>query len=318
VALLHPLNLAALGLVRERWLPTPTGQVLLAALAGQVVAVALLVQYAAAWTAAAVRWSPLPASATAWTPLPMLGLVAALASLVVLGTRVLREPDPAGRGLFWAAVVTPVALDAGHLGQLASEGTLYLATAGLALVVAMLEASHSLAYRDELTGLLGRRAFNEALEQVGDRFTVAMVDVDHFKAFNDKHGHAVGDQILKLVGTRLAEIEGGGTPYRYGGEEFAVLFPDTPIEQALPHLERLRTAVEATTFTLRAPERPKNGEAHRRQSGSRRRQDLSVTVSIGAAASGDAGAKPQAVVQAADQALYRAKKDGRNRLIPPP
>ena len=58
---------------------------------------------------------------------------------------------------------------------------------------------------------------------------MAMIDVDHFKKFNDTHGHDIGDQVLKLVAARLAQVEGGGIAYRYGGEEFAVLFPDRPI-----------------------------------------------------------------------------------------
>ena len=71
-----------------------------------------------------------------------------------------------------------------------------------------------------------------------------MIDIDHFKQFNDAHGHHIGDQVLKLVAGRLAKVAGGGIAYRYGGEEFSVLFPDRNAAQARPHLEAVRGAIE--------------------------------------------------------------------------
>src|SRR5207248_1801696 len=85
-----------------------------------------------------------------------------------------------------------------------------------------------------------RRALEGRLTGLGPTYAIGMIDVDNFKQFNDAHGHHIGDQVLKLVAARLATIEGGGTSYRYGGEEFCVLFSDRTLEQALPHLERLR------------------------------------------------------------------------------
>src|SRR4029077_7164107 len=121
----------------------------------------------------------------------------------------------------------------------------FMAASGAILIAALLQESHRLAFRDELTGLPGRRALDERLRSLqGRRYTVAMVDVDHFKKFNDTHGHDTGDQVLKLVGARLGAIDGGGKAFRYGGEEFAVLFPDRKIEEALPHLETLRKSIE--------------------------------------------------------------------------
>src|SRR5437868_12582514 len=80
-----------------------------------------------------------------------------------------------------------------------------------------------------------------------------MVDIDHFKVFNDTYGHDAGDQLLRMLGARLAEVGGGGRPFRYGGEEFAVIFSDTPLDDALPHLETLRQSIESTGFGLRGP-----------------------------------------------------------------
>jgi len=169
-----------------------------------------------------------------------------------------------------------------------------------------------MAYDDELTGLPARRALTEALARLGGTYAVAMVDVDHFKRFNDEHGHDVGDQILRMVGVRLADIGGGGRAFRYGGEEFAVLFPGKDVDQTLERLEALRRTIETTSFTLRAAGRPRKRPDSPQAGGQRKR--LAVTVSIGVAGSGAVAGKPEAVVQAADEALYRAKQAGRNQV----
>jgi len=147
-----------------------------------------------------------------------------------------------------------------------------------------------------------------------------MADVDHFKQFNDTHGHAVGDQVLKLVGARLAEIGGGGTAYRYGGEEFCVLFADRTLDEALPHLEHLRRDIEHYRMAVRGSNRPKEKKAGTRlrsvnARGAQPEGTLSVTISIGAAERDDMLIRPSLVIRAADEALYRAKRAGRNRLM---
>jgi GGDEF domain-containing protein len=194
---------------------------------------------------------------------------------------------------------------------------IFMSAAGIVLLVSILQESHRLAFVDELTGLPGRRALDERLSGLGPVYTVAMVDVDHFKKFNDTHGHDVGDQVLKLVATRLGEIDGGGKAFRYGGEEFAVLFPERRLEEALPHLESMRESIERYRMAVRGLDRPKDPEA-----GSRMRaaaagspdRSLSVTISIGAAERDGMLTAPGQVVRAADAALYRAKRGGRNRL----
>src|SRR3989441_12352087 len=79
-----------------------------------------------------------------------------------------------------------------------------------------------------------------------------MVDVDHFKQLNDRHGHDVGDQVLKMIASRLAGVSGGGQAFRYGGEEFAVLFPGKTAEECVSDLEALRQTVEEAHFILRS------------------------------------------------------------------
>ncbi|MDH4093503.1 MAG: GGDEF domain-containing protein [Betaproteobacteria bacterium] len=191
----------------------------------------------------------------------------------------------------------------------------FLCAAGAVVLVAFVQESHRLAFRDELTGLPGRRALDEQLRALGPRYTIAMIDVDHFKKFNDTHGHDIGDQVLKLVAARLAEVGGGGVAFRYGGEEFSVLFAGKSLKEALPYLENTREAVERYKMAVRSDERPRQQEA-----GIRRRGDsvptklLSVTVSMGAAEPEFERQPPSQVLKAADEALYRAKKGGRNRV----
>jgi len=151
-----------------------------------------------------------------------------------------------------------------------------------------------------------------------DSYTIAMLDVDHFKRFNDRHGHDVGDQVLKLVAARMDQVRGGGKAFRYGGEEFTVLFAGKRAEQTLPHLENLRQAIADSAFQLRGKDRPK--EKARKKSAaaagkrSTKRNTVSVTVSIGVAEREDRHPTPQQVMKRADQALYKAKEAGRNRV----
>ncbi len=192
--------------------------------------------------------------------------------------------------------------------------------AGLNLGISLLRSSHEMAFRDELTGLLGRRALNDRLKGLGRRYVIAMADVDHFKQFNDTWGHDTGDDILKMVANCIDEVRGGGTAYRYGGEEFSIVFPGRTLEQCAPHLETMRRAVARYQLVLRdskqreVPERIAKARRGRRRQG-RNAETVSVTISIGMAERNDRNLAPEAVIAAADAALYRAKEKGRNCLV---
>jgi len=220
------------------------------------------------------------------------------------------KPIPVGN----AAAVAAFFL-AAEWAQSAHAYAIFMCATGVLLIAALLQESHQLAFRDQLTGLPARRALEERMRSLGERYAIGMVDVDHFKKFNDAHGHDVGDQVLKLVGGRLAQVDGGGIAYRYGGEEFSVLFPAASIAQAERALEAIRASIESYRMAVRAADRPKQTleGAKRRGEGSVEKV-LSVTVSIGVAAPSDVRATPRAVLKAADEALYRAKQSGRNRV----
>ncbi len=140
-----------------------------------------------------------------------------------------------------------------------------------------------------------------------------MIDIDHFKRFNDRYGHAVGDQVLRMVASTMERVPGGGTAYRYGGEEFALVFPGQTAADVMPALDALRKAVEATCFVLRGPDRPRE-KPEKPKSKSGPQNAVLVTVSIGAADRNERRRRPEQVIHAADMALYRAKNAGRNRV----
>ncbi|MBN1379842.1 MAG: GGDEF domain-containing protein [Gammaproteobacteria bacterium] len=188
--------------------------------------------------------------------------------------------------------------------------------AGLALISSLIRSSHEMAYRDELTGLRSRRALNERMKSLSRQFVIAMIDVDHFKKFNDSYGHAVGDDVLKMVAKKLASVK-SGVAYRYGGEEFCFVFSGKALEQCKPNLETTRLAIANYRLYVRdIQDRPSSRKAGKLLRGSGGKgQITSVTVSIGAAESNKRRKQPQNVLKLADEALYRAKKNGRNRLV---
>ncbi|MGH7278346.1 MAG: diguanylate cyclase, partial [Candidatus Rokuibacteriota bacterium] len=307
IALLLPLDLAALAWTAERGVLSRRARWLVVALVAQPLALALLVQPEASPLAALVTAAP--AALRGVTPLTVPALAAFGLAFVLVVVRVALHRTALHAGAAWAVLAAFCALAGGGETLGAS---LYFATGGLVLVIALIEASHGMAYGDELTGLPARRALNEALVSLGDQYAVAMVDIDHFKKFNDTHGHAVGDQLLRMVGATLERVAGGGRAFRYGGEEFAVIFPGKSMEDALPHLEELRHAIATAPFAVRGHGRPRRRpETPRASNGAR---NVNVTVSIGVAGPGRRLATPDQVIKAADKALYRAKKAGRNRV----
>lgn len=125
----------------------------------------------------------------------------------------------------------------------------------LCLLLSLIEAGLFFAFRDELTVLPARRALNARLQKAGGNYTLAMVDVDHFKRFNDRYGHDVGDEVLRMMATCLKKSS--GRAFRYGGEEFTILYPGRRIDRAMADADAVRKRIAETEFTLRSPHRKK-------------------------------------------------------------
>jgi diguanylate cyclase len=159
---------------------------------------------------------------------------------------------------------------------------------------------------DPLTSLSNRKYFDQALSKAlaeaaagGRPFALAMVDIDHFKAFNDTFGHLTGDQVLRLVAQCIKQnVKGQDTPARYGGEEFGVIFPNTAVPHAMTVADQVRRAVMNKELMKRS-----TSESLGR-----------VTISIGVAGS-QPGDTMQTIIERADACLYAAKRGGRNRVV---
>ena len=310
IALLLPLNLAAYAMLTERGLVTARGLVRFLPILGQLLLVVLISRMGQRGGAGLLDVRLAGVDSRAWTPIPQLALLAFGAAVILQAVRFSWHRHAIESGFFWALIAAFIAL---HVTGTGWNPTHYLASAGLILVVSLLETSYRMAYHDELTRLPSRRALNEALLKLNNHYTVAMVDIDYFKDVNDQYGHDVGDQVLCKVASKLNGVSGGGRAYRYGGEEFSVLFPGKSVDEALPHLETLRENVEASGFGLRGRDRPRRVPKNPRRN-NRVRKEVSVTISIGVAERNRRNEDPGQVVKAADQALYRAKKAGRNQV----
>jgi len=253
----------------------------------------------------------MPVRAAAWPlfgldPGNGAGLLLALAALAC-GVRFLRQTTPVEAGLAFNLLLA--AAGCWHPAALPH----WLLASAFGMIGSVLYASYRMAFVDTLSGLPNRRALDEALGRLSGHFNIAMVDIDHFKAFNDTHGHDAGDMVLQRVATALRHAARGSV-YRYGGEEFCVLYHALPIETCIDHLERARATVSALAIVL--PTKP-GKRARASAPGKMRRakqKPVAVTVSMGIAERSAQRSEPKAVLKAADQALYQAKAKGRNRV----
>jgi diguanylate cyclase (GGDEF)-like protein len=169
-------------------------------------------------------------------------------------------------------------------------------------------------YLDLLTGVPNRQALDERLHTLSGNFALAMVDIDHFKKFNDTYGHAEGDNVLRMVAQHLEEHLGDRV-YRYGGEEFCVVFDDKHYEKAEEMMDQTRASMAKRKFALRGHRRQRvNGLMLPFQKNENRGKKVNITISVGVAAAGKTYKIPEEVIKRADHWLYEAKSNGRNRV----
>ncbi|MBL8297144.1 MAG: GGDEF domain-containing protein [Rhodanobacteraceae bacterium] len=250
----------------------------------------------------------LPFGAMSWRPwrvaLALNSVAVAVAALQWLSAR--RPLD--------AASAFALLLGAGGWLQLAGLDLRTWLLAGAAVqAVGVVYSSWRLAFLDALTGLPNRRALDETLARLSGDYALAMVDVDHFKQFNDKHGHDAGDRVLAAVARSLAQTR-AAQAFRFGGEEFCLLFRRP--ELARSACEEARVAIEALRVVL--PPKPVAGKSVRSAKSTAkpaRRTAVQVTASIGVAQRGTARRAVEEVLKAADQCLYKAKDKGRNQVV---
>ena len=239
-----------------------------------------------------------------WTPLTQTALLVSILTLFHLMVLCFLRPSPHMAAGFGVLIMLILQI---HFGDHIPALNVFSGMALLMCLYAVMQESWRMAYLDELTGLPARRALKEKLDKIGGLYTIAMLDVDHFKKFNDTYGHDTGDAVLRMIAAKMTQVSGGGSSYRYGGEEFSIIFSGQNTDGAWHHLEELRLAIANSKFVINRADRRNKAAAK-----SQKAETVKVTVSIGIADSKAKPASAWAVLKHADQALYRAKGKGRN------
>lgn len=197
--------------------------------------------------------------------------------------------------------------------------TVMILAAGLALFVGVISSLLRMLYHDELTGLADRKALNKDMLRLNEGDILVMVDIDKFKNLNDSYGHDTGDEVLKLVSALIDETGERSHAYRYGGEEFTLLFRHRDPDKALAAMQSVREKIAAYPIVIRVraqrPKKQKHGAAYRNntEAALRNKKAIRTSVSMGAVIL-RAEEHPMEALKRADEQLYKAKKTGRNRV----
>lgn len=259
-----------------------------------------------------------PAATTGWWRIPLAGLLFAIGSGVVLWLYADKAIHYFAATTACAYLPLTLALNAGMLATANGTGTdapaLGMTAVSLLFGYALYRTYWENAYIDELTGILNRRALNERVYRLGRHYSIAMVDVDYFKAFNDTYGHAQGDTVLRFIASSL-ERSFPGNVYRYGGEEFCIVFDGAPLRPAARKIDAVRQLVNAKDFYIRMPDQVREHTTtgdRGSQIGSSIR--VHISFSAGVAYRDVPDESPEDVIEMADKALYGAKRNGRAKV----
>jgi len=306
-AFLVPLNLLAFSIIKEDSLST---------LRGVTRIVLVLIQPLLLWLClpdqldlvSAFTREYVPAQYTDWTPIPQAAICAFAIALLLHFIRFILHRDPLEGGAIWALCAVFTAYHASRYGWHSAN---FFMTAGLILFVTLLQSFYQRTYRDELTGIPGRLAYDEAIEQLGKRFSVAVVSIDQLTQYANTHGKSVSEQILKLVAPKIQAACSDGQIFRATGEELTLLFPDKSTTETLHVLETIRKTAGAINLFLRGADRVWETSRGITKAGERDRE-LPITLSIGVAERPNDHVTLSLVIKAAYQALYEAKGTGGN------
>jgi len=307
-AFLVPLNLLAFSILKEDSLSTLRGL--------RRVTLVLIQPFLLLWLclpdqhdlASSFTWEYIPSRYMEWTPIPQPALFAFAIALLLHVIRFTFHRDPLDGGAIWALCAIFVAYHASRYGW---QSTNFFMAAGLILFVTLLQSFYQRTYRDELTGIPGRLAYDEAIAQLGKRFSVAVISIDQLTQYANTHGKSVSEQILKLVAPRVQTACSDGQVFRTTGEDLTVLFPGKSATETLGALETVRKTIEASRLFLRGPDRVWEKQREAQKTGSRD-QTLPISLSIGVAEKVGDSATLTLVIKSAYRGLYEAKGVGGN------
>lgn len=306
-AFLVPLNLLAFSILKEDSISTFRGVMRVVLVLVQPFLLLWLCLPDQQVLTSSFTWQYIPSRYTDWTPIPQPALVAfAIAGLLHV-IRFALHRDPLEGGAIWALCAIFVAY---HTSRYGWQPTNFFMTAGLILFITLLQSFYRQTYRDELTGIPGRLAYDEAIGQLGKRFSVAVIGIDQLTQYANIHGKSVSVQILKLVAPRIQAACSDGQIFRTTGEEFTVLFPGKSITDTMGTLDIVRKSVEAIGLFLRGRDRV--WEQRGIQEAGSRDRALPITLSIGVGEKLTDSATLTLVIKSAYRGLYEAKGIGGN------
>jgi len=319
VTFLLPLNFIIFSFTTERGIFSRYGQKQFAIIIIQLIIVALLLKYPLNPISAIFKNQYFSILSHSSVYIPQLSIISFEFSLLVLASIIIHQPTIRQGGFFGSLIF--IFLSFLNLDN-PDAFTLFYALSGILLITTIILNSYTLAYHDELTGLSSRRALKQYMMSLGSNYSLAMVDVDHFKMVNDKYGHDVGDQVLRQLAGYLRNAGGGAKAYRYGGEEFTIVYNNKTAAEAADYANELRKQIEKDTFSIRnKDDRPTRSRKHKKQnskkskSSKNKNENLSYTVSIGIAEHRENHKTPFETLKVSDKALYAAKQKGRNCVV---
>jgi len=305
LTVLLPLNMMIISLLKERGMLTWWGGSRFALLFLPLLICMIMAKYFPELLRPLLGWNFLDLAFLKHSVFSQLALLMMILALLILNGRWFVQATAQNSAILIALLAAIAML---YFKSRYTAMAVFASAAMLMLVIAVIQETWSMAYIDQLTGLPGRRALEEELLKLGGNYSIAMLDIDHFKKFNDTYGHDVGDQVLKMVASRVRQAVSGGKAFRYGGEEFTIVYPGKSSNEVKENLDFVRICVGESDFRLRNKDR--------RQRKARKSSDkiVQVTISIGVANRTEKLVVPHDVIKAADKALYKAKKMGRNKV----
>jgi diguanylate cyclase (GGDEF)-like protein len=309
-AFLVPINFLAFSILREEAIGTMRGALRIIPLFTQPFLVLWLCEPAQQDLAIALQTAYLPGWSTSWTPIPQAALLAFLVSGIMHLIRFILRREAMDGGATWALSVMFLAY---HGTQFGWHPTNFFSTAGLILFFTLIQASYQRTYRDGLTGIAGRLAYEEATAQLGKRFAIAVLSIDQLKGYAGTHGKPVAEQILKLVAPKVQAACQGGRVFRVSGEELTLLFHNQSAVETLAVLDHVRRAVESASLFVRGRDRVWDNRRGAKSPGQKDR-DLPITASIGVADKSAEETSLALVIKCAYRALYEAKTGGGNTV----
>ena len=307
-AFLLPINFLAFSILKEKAMGTVRGAMSILSILIQPVLVIWLCKAEQQDLSAMLTMTYLPWGSTNWTPIPQAALLAFLVALIMHLARFAISRDPMDGGATWALAAVFLAY---HGNQFGWQPANFISTAGLILFFTLVQSSYQRTYRDDLTGIAGRLAYEEATAQIGKQCAIAVLAIDQLKSYAGAHGKTVVEQILRLVAPKVQAACQGGRVFRVSGEELTLLFNNQSAMEALVILDNVRKAISSTTLFLRGRDRVWENSRGAKLPGYKDRE-LPITVSIGVAEKSPADASLSQVIKSAYRALYEAKTSGGN------